>query len=84
MTECSCNAIPVEGMTRHRPDCALNRRDFGEPDTRPTIDVSAHTVAIGVLCGLMQPCGDGEWELTPKGSAWLAEWTAKKIAEAEA
>lgn len=33
MTECTCSAIPVEGMTRHRPDCALVRRDFPE---RPT------------------------------------------------
>lgn len=32
--KCTCGAIPVEGMTRHRPDCALNKRDF-VPDKTP-------------------------------------------------
>jgi hypothetical protein len=50
-------------------------------DTRPTINVDAHTVAIGMLCGLLRPCNDGEWELTEKGEAWFHEWLIKRVAQ---
>lgn len=82
MTACTCGAIPVEGMTRHRPDCALNRRDMGGPDLRPSMEVPNETIGGAIVCGLIKPIGNGEYELTEKGEAYFREWTKKRLAAA--